>query len=359
MPGLIDAQRLWRFEKKWQGRIGDYVQDLVWNTDGSYLAAASISGPISIMHTADGSLAHTLAGHTLGTLSLAFGQDPTCLASGGQDGRMKLWDLRHGACTLSQPGGADWVDRVAWSTSGRYLAWTGGTTCYLHDHLHGRVLDMRGEHAATISDLMWAPKEDLLASAIYGGVCLWKPDESNVHRSFRWQGASIRLRWSPNQRFIATGDQDASVHFWFVETGVDLRMSGFPGKVRLLSWDQTSRYLATGSMHCIAVWDCSGQQGPEGKTPIMLEGIPSAVRSLAYQHAGSFLATGYQNGSIALWDPAGCPDALFATSLSHAEIVQTAWSPDDRLLAVGTDAGDIAVFELSRKKQPNPPRKIR
>jgi WD40 repeat protein len=64
-------------------------------------------------------------------------------------------------------------------------------------------------------------------------------------RRFEWKGSILRLAWSPNGRFVATGDQDSTVHFWFEEDRRDLQMSGYPTKVREL-WNAASRYLATG-----------------------------------------------------------------------------------------------------------------
>src|SRR5260221_14213499 len=43
--------------------------------------------------------------------------------------------------------------------------------------------------------------------------------------------------------YIATGDQDSTVHFWKVASGRDLMAQGYATKVRNLSWDSSSRYL--------------------------------------------------------------------------------------------------------------------
>ena len=40
------------------------------------------------------------------------------------------------------------------------------------------------------------------------------------------------IPWSPDGKYIATGDQDSTVHFWIMSTGDDLQMSGYPTKVR-------------------------------------------------------------------------------------------------------------------------------
>lgn len=97
------------------------------------------------------------------------------------------------------------------------------------------------------------------------------------------------VAWSPNGERLATGDQDASVHFWLVKKGTDLMMSGYPRKVRELAWDRTGSWLATGGGFQIIVWDCS--ISPEGTEPLVLEHHEVPLCKLAYQRRGNLLAS--------------------------------------------------------------------
>jgi len=90
----------------------------------------------------------------------------------------------------------------------------------------------------------------------------------------------LALAWSPNGQYLATGDQDSTVHFWMVKTGEDLMMSGYPTKVKELSWDSSSRYLATGGGTMPCVWDCSGE-GPANTMPQQFEAHTERVTVLA------------------------------------------------------------------------------
>ncbi|HMP73951.1 MAG TPA: WD40 repeat domain-containing protein [Kiritimatiellia bacterium] len=351
MPGLIDAQLNWQFGPDWFGAIDDYVQALRWSPDGRFLAAASVSGPILVLPVDEKTAKHNLPGHGMGTHAIAWHPASQHLASGGQDARVKVWSP-DGTLRENWPGDADWIEHVAWNHAGTRLAWSGGKSVYVRDSATSTLVNAPFAFPSTISDLAWSPADDRLAVSAYGGVWLWRPGVDSERRTYPWKGASHLMRWSPDARFLATADQDMTVHFWFTATGIDLRMSGFPGKVRALTWSPTSRYLATASGETLSVWDCMGTTGPEGRAPIILEGPPSTVMSLAYQHAGSYLAAGYQNGSVLLWSPGSTIDALFTASCPDAgAVVQLDWSPDDRHLAIGTENGDLAIYELKRKSR--------
>ena len=89
-------------------------------------------------------------------------------------------------------------------------------------------------------------------------------------------------RAQASHSLLAPGDQDSTVHFWTVKTGTDLMMSGYPTKVKELSWDGSSRYLATGGGPMPCVWDCTGK-GPANTAPIQYEAHTDRVTALAFQ----------------------------------------------------------------------------
>ena len=49
------------------------------------------------------------------------------------------------------------------------------------------------------------------------------------------------LVWSPDGKWLVSGNQDPSVHLWIPADDIELHMSGYEGKVRHLSFDRTSR----------------------------------------------------------------------------------------------------------------------
>ena len=235
-----------QLRENWTATINDHVIDLAWSPDGKYIAAASVLGPVTIFEGGRRAVIHTFEGHEFGTMSIAWRPDSKVLASAGQDGKIRLWDITSGEATHSLDGGAAWVEHVAWSGGKKpILVSAAGRKLKLWNAI-GDLVREYPDHQSTISGLQWKPRVRQLASITYGGVTLWDPQQSEAIRQLEWRGSSLVVEWSPNGKYIATGDQDSTVHFWIMSTGDDLQMSGYLTKVRELSWECNESILGYG-----------------------------------------------------------------------------------------------------------------
>src|SRR5690348_16149245 len=108
--------------KHWAATLEDYAIDLQWSPEGAQLAAAAASGPIGVFAAADGAKGPVLPGHANGTNCLAWmpAEDTPArtLASGGQDGEVKLWDAPAGQHAAWVELGSAWVEHLAWRPRG-------------------------------------------------------------------------------------------------------------------------------------------------------------------------------------------------------------------------------------------------
>jgi WD40 repeat protein len=275
---------------------------------------------------------------------VAWSADGHFLASAGQDGKARVWSPESGTELLAVAGGAGWVEHVLWNPLRPVLVTGAGKKLRVWN-MEGTMLREYPDQSGTISSLTWKPGTELLTCAAYHTVSIYDLEDSKALRSFTWLGSILTIAWSPDAEFIATGDQDSTVHFWFAKSGKDLQMWGYPTKVRELAWDRNSRYLATGGGPAVTIWDCHGAKGPEGSKPQMLKLHEDLVTVLAYQKSGDLLVSGGADGKIAVWDPLKQGQALARGGVSGAVSV-AAWSPDDRWIAVGIDSGVIKVLAV-------------
>lgn len=330
----------------WPFAIEDHVIDACWSGQSDQVAVAAVSGPITLLDGATGKLRHSLSGHAVGTTAIAFHPDRQLLASGGQDGRIRLWNTDSGAEHAQLAAGSDWVETLAWSRDGSTLAVAAGKRIRFVN-VHGELLSETPDHSSTIADIRWQPHTELLAVASYGGVSLWRPGDPEPVQQIDFKGSLLRLAWRPDGQILVAGTQEASVRYFDVKGGGDpLQMSGFATKVRELSWHHSSRWLAIGGGPMICVWDCSGN-GPKNRRPLLLEVNDGTERitTVQFQHNGPLLAAGNEAGMMTVWQadqfdkPVGWFDAPSAISV-------LAWSPNDQILLAGCANGIVATFTL-------------
>jgi WD40 repeat protein len=340
MPQLTSRPLRINLAEAWQASLADAAIALGWGTHR--LAAAAVSGPGLLL---DGS-GRTIAGlpeHGLGSTSLAWNTAGTMLATCGQDGAIEVVDS-DGAIRWREATGGRWATQVLWSPVAPLVAVASDRTVRVFREDGALRRDESG-HRSAVSALDWHPRRKVVAAAAYGGVTLWEIDKP-VPRRFDWTGSTLALAWSPDGHYLATGDQDATVHFWFARTGQDLQMSGYQAKVRELAWSGGSRLLATGGGEQIVVWDCANR-GPEGSAPRLLTGHEDLVSALAWQRDGPILASGGRDGAVILWQPGRSVKPSARWNLG-AEVTALAWSRDGTGLAAGDSEGRITVLEVTR-----------
>ena len=326
---------------RWRTKLEDHVIALAWSPDGASLAAASIDGPIAVYDASSGNVASTLAGHGFGTTALAWQPAGKRIASCGQDGKARIWEAGRELAVLD--AGTAWVELVAWNPKGTLLLTAAGKKLRLWSS-DGELLQTYPDQPSTIAAIEWGIKGRDFVTAGYGGITFWKPDAAQPVNQFAWKGSVIALAWSPDGKCIAGGAQDASVHFWYVKTGKDLEMSGYPLKVRELAWDATSTYLATGAGERVVVWNCSGK-GPAGSAPLDFDLHERLLGSLSFQHRGPLLASGCEGGLCALWLPGASKKPVGQMQIDDG-ISVLSWSPGDCQLALGGAEGFVGIWSV-------------
>ncbi|MGH3428679.1 MAG: WD40 repeat domain-containing protein, partial [Mycobacteriales bacterium] len=161
-------------------------------------------------------------------------------------------------------------------------------------------------------------------------------------------GYLVSLAISPDGRTVAAGDTGGTVHLWDAQTGKLLR-DARTGKLRTLpgsgqpatsvAFDPTGPLLAVTDNSGVSLWRWDTA---ESLTRLKHPGATSVVFDPSGQHLVSTVA----DGTVKIWTSDGKPvgDELIAHGrLSSAP----SFSQDGRLLAVGTTAGLVEVWEVS------------
>lgn len=328
----------------WYVALRDYIIDLGWSPDAKNLAAVTVEGSVFLIDNHGESAYFKLLGqHAGGANAVSWRADGAEFATAGHDGLVKIWDGKSGEQLSELDAGDPWVAKVAYAPRRSVLATAAGRHLKLWNEQRQAFYES-SDHSSTIADVGWNPDGSGLAVAAYNGITLHVPGKQSQPRKYTWKGSSLVLSWSPDAKYMATGEQDSTVHFWHVKSGEDAQMWGFPTKVLELSWDASGRWLATGGGASICLWDCSGK-GPAGRKPRQYDAHANKLTQVAFQPDGNLLASADSDGFLFLWDPIKHEKVIGGLSLTSSATCMR-WCKGGKL-AVGQRDGNVVLFELS------------
>lgn len=329
---------------RYRGDAADYATALAVSADGAHVVVGNGAGGLSVFDGATGALRFGKELHPGGVQSVAVldAAGGKLGASGGNDGKARIFELASGevrAVIEGEPRA--WVEHVAFAPKGELLAVASGKILRFVQ-LDGSVVHRVEAAPSTIMGIAWNQKGMELAVAAYGGLRTYRPATGARAKYLAWKGSLISIAWSPDDKIVACGMQDSSVHFWRLTDGMDSEMSGYPNKPKALAWDGTGTLLATGGDATVVVWSFAGK-GPEGSTPTMLAGHTLPITNLAFHPKRGLLASASQDGSVFVWEPRRSDKPLAFASMP-AGVTGLAWRGASTDLVVTDTDGNVACF---------------
>ena len=308
---------------------------------GEDLVVATGEGELLLLEGATGRTIERVRAHDGGANDAVLAPGGTHLVTCGQDGRARVFAARTLAHVADLPSASAWVEAAAFSPRGDLVAIACGRKVRVYG-VDGSPVVESEDHPSTVTALTFGRDGKRLATAAYGGVSLFSLQERRVVRRFDWKGSLISLAMSPDDKVVACGSQDGSVHFWRLSTGRDSAMTGYPFKPKALAWDSASSLLATGGDTKVTVWDFQGK-GPEGTAPIQLDAHKGLVSCLAFAERRALLASGGEETAVFLWEPRKSREPR---AFGLTDDVVTSLRVGKDTLVVGSAAGRVAIFEM-------------
>ena len=332
----------------WSGTVGDYAIAGGWALEGEALVVADAAGGLYAFGGKSGASAWIREEtHDGGVLAMAVHPDDGEFATAGQDGRVLIWRVADGEVEHTIDVGSGWVDNVAWSPDGQWLA----ASCSRQVHVYrpdGKEVWRSDEHPSTVSAIAWSGAGEL-ATACYGRVAFFGASKGELRQKLEWKGSLVSMVLSPDGDIVACGSQDNSVHFWRRSTGQDSMMSGYPAKPSALAFDDTGTLLATGGSETVTVWSFEGD-GPEGTRPGSLEVHDQLVTTLAFACRGRCLASGGRDNTVVIWTLKrdGQGEAIGGALLEDV-VGDLYWRRDGRALVALDGQGGVTAWRVGSR----------
>ena len=265
--------------------------------------------------------------------------------TGGDDGRLVWSRTGSGAVELASIKGG-WIDAVAANPTSGLIAFGAGRDLHVLD-IADPAFARTFTHEKSVAAIDFDAKGRRIATATYGGAMLWYARIGEQKpQALRWAGSHIGVAFSPDGRFLISAMQENQLHGWRMTDSKDMRMGGYPSKVKSMVFMARGMLLATAGAPGVVVWPFGGANGPMGKEASEIGFDENAlVARVTGSPEATILAAGLDDGRV--W---ACDLTSRRLETIKAEkgppISALALSPDSRRLAWGDEGGDAGVVDL-------------
>lgn len=191
-----------------------------FSPNGESVATACADGAGRIWST-DGTLLHTLAGHTLPPTGIEYSPDGMKVVTASFDSTARVWDVNTGALLLT----------------------------------------LRG-HGGRVRQAVFSPDGSMVATASLDGTArIWNAQTGDTMHVLTGHGAGVfDIAFSPDGRRIATASYDMTARIWDVSTGISTAtLARHASRVIYVAYNHSGNRLVTTAFDPIAyIWDSTG-----------------------------------------------------------------------------------------------------
>jgi WD40 repeat protein len=303
------------------------------------LVSSSRDGTIVVWNTDTRSvqvLQSNCGGYVWGVVAAA---GRNCLATFGQDEKVRLWDPADLTCTLVLPGDTKGVCSIAFSPNAGLLA-TGHTTGIV------RLWDMDNrewkwalqEHRKGMVHVSFSPSGRVFATGGQDGMlALWDVDTRSRIAAAAGLGFNCVV-FSPDGRMLVTGGRAHSVDLWHADSLVPAgSLAGHTRPVICAAFSPDGLLLATGSAdRTVRLWDVTAQ-----RSTALLDAHEGWVLRLAFSPSGTTLASCSNDMTVRLWSMRDAPCCVAVLAQHTDTVTAVAFLPSHH---VRTPGCSVVVF---------------
>ncbi|MHC4445188.1 MAG: protein kinase domain-containing protein [Planctomycetota bacterium] len=363
LQSLVNCPKEYRhWEWGWLARLSDVyppslklhqaeIRVVAFSPDGRLLATGGDDGVAKIWDLKKQTLYATLQGYSKIIKCVAFSPDCKLLAIGSADLRggtyyndFTLWDVQTTQQVRTFSRHDNWILDVAFSSDGKYLATVGGDkTAKLWEVQTGREVRTFTGHTYPISSIAFSADGKYLATT--SNPIMWKSEKNKTRV---WEVATGRERYSipysrecqvafgPNGRYLACCLWNSKLALLNQQTGEEIKsFSVETSEFNAVVFSPDGKYLAAGCRDgTVRMWEIES-----GRQLLTFREHNQIISSVTFSSDGKHIVSAGIDGMVRFYDTSPIRRAqMTAINADPTNLEKIVFSPDGRRFSTGTDS---------------------
>jgi WD40 repeat protein len=316
------------------------IRAVVYSPDYATLATGGMDGKIRLW-SATGEAIATLEGHGAAVHTLAFSPDGNWLVSGSNDFTARIWDVRTGKMLHLLEGHESSVDGISISPDGEAIATASADGTAKLWSRNGKLLQTFSTDVVN-HDVSFNRDGTQLAIACEDNVLRLFSLDGTLKQTLKGHTDDVTsVDFSPLGDVLVTGSLDATARLWQTDGELLTVLAGHTDDLRTVKFSHDGTMVATaGNDDLVKIWSA------QGNLLRTIQGHTNDVLDLAFDQDNHHLVSASMDGTTRLWGMTSLPKVQIFKQTG--ELFGVEFSPDGQRLAAVGDGG-LTLWDLEGK----------